>query len=390
MKEYILGKISQSLTESNYDAVVLFGYHNIQYATGAYLHFPPSFPDRYMALFWAKGEEQPVVILPSEWENSFLNLAYINKTKTYTEKPGSPSGVAEAVANLAKNTVRKTATIGVDASQVPYNVYRRLERALEDYQLESCDEWVKKLRMVKTQGEIDLLTEVAKKTDHAIAGQAHHVLVLQASTEMSNTENVRVHAIERLLDEVGHHAVAQVTGGSSTEKYWPGAPTYGIGYDKIPKPYEMMRFELFATVNGYWNKGARMLTMGEPTEEQTAAFNGLIELRKTALKHMKPGNTCSQVYQAMKQAASEKAIQIEPNMVLGAGVGVSDFESPYISEADETVLEPGMVILLRPVVKGPKGELMMSNDTVVVTEEGSKVVGWFKNWREPFIASYTL
>ncbi len=388
MREEIKTKIAESLKESQYDAVVVFGADNVQYMSGAPLHYPPTFPDRYMTVFWAKGEE-PICIVPPEWESSFLHVAWVSKTRTYTEKPGSPTGVAEAVANLARNTVRKTGKIGVDAERTPLNLYRRLEAALEDFTLTSCDGWLRGLRVRKTPKELALLERVTEMTDHALAGQAHHVLVKQAATEMSNTEGVRIHAIERGLDEVGHHAIAQVTSGPNTGKFWPGAPMYGTGYDRIPQHREYMRMELNATLDGYWCKGARMLTMGEPTQEQTAAYQGLVALREVALSHMKPGATCRDVYTAVKQAADEKGIQLVPNMVIGAGVGVTDHEPPYISGADETVLQPGMVVVLCPVVKAPGGELLMGRDTVFITENGAEIVGWFKDWREPFISNYT-
>ncbi len=49
-----------------------------------------------------------------------------------------------------------------------------------------------------------------------------------------------------------------------------------------------------------------------------------------------------------------------------------------------------MVLVLDPVVIGPEGELMSSKDTVVVTGEGCRLVGWYKDWREPYTAAYTL
>jgi Xaa-Pro dipeptidase len=388
MREELKTKISKNLKESLYDAVIVFGADNLQYLSGAYLHFPSTFPDRYMAIFWAK-EEDPICIIPPEWESSFLQMAWMSKTRTYTEKPGSSAGIAEAVANLARNTVRKTGKIGVDAERTTLNLYMRLEAVLEDFTLVQCDEWLRELRITKTPKELELLEKVASMTDHAIAGQAHHVLVKQATTEMSNTENVRIHAIERGLDEVGHHAIAQVTTGLNTRKFWPGAPMYGIGFDRVPQHKEFMRLELTATLDGYWSNGARMLTMGELTEEQKASYQGLIALREVAIQHMKPGARCSDVYTAVKQAADEKGIQLVPNLVIGAGVGVTNYEPPYISGADETELRSGMVIVLNPIVKTPSNELLMGKDTVRITEKGAKIVGWFKDWREPFICNYT-
>ncbi len=388
MKEEIIEKLNKAVESEGYDALLVFGYDNLQYLTGAYLHYPQTFPDRYMALFWPKGE-QATCIIPHEWESSFLNLAWINKTKSYTEKPGSPSSIVEVIVLLAKNTVRKTGKIGVDVNRVPLTLYNRLETALEDFQLVPCDDLLRELRLTKTTKELELIEEVAAKTDHAIAGQAHHVLVVQASAEMSNTENVRIHAIERELDEVGHHAVAQVVAGTNAQKWWPGAPMYGIGFDRKPKHHEWMRIELVSTVKGYWCNGARMLAMDEMTEDQKADYQKLVTLRETARAKLKPGVKASEVYDAVKTIASEKGITIEPKIVLGAGIGVTNYEPPYISGADETVLKPGMVVIFTPVVHGAGGELLMNNDVFVITEDGNKIIGWWKDWREPFICNYT-
>ena len=388
MKEDVMERVNEAIDASGYDALLVFGYDNVQYLTGSYLHYPQSFPDRYMALFWAK-DELPTTIVPHEWESSFLNLAWVNKTKTYTEKPGSPSSIVEVAVLLAKNTVRKTGKIGVDVNRVPLNLYNRLESALEDFQLVPCDDLLREMRIKKTPKELELVEEVVAKTDHAIAGQAHHVLVVQASGEMSNTENVRIHAIERELDEVGHHAVAQVVTGTNAEKWWPGAPMYGIGFDRVPKHHEWMRMELVSTVKGYWCNGARMLAMGEMTEEQKADFQKLVTLRETVRAQLKPGVKASEVYEAVKAVAAEKGITLEPKLALGAGVGVSNYEPPYISGADETVLEKDMVIIFCPVVHGAGDELLMNKDVFIITETGNRLVGWWKDWREPFICNYT-
>jgi len=388
MKEEVMERVNEAIEASGYDALLVFGYDNIQYLTGAYLHYPQSFPDRYMALFWPK-EELPTTIVPHEWESSFLNLAWVNKTKTYTEKPGSPSSIVEIAVLLTKNTVRKTGKIGVDVNRIPLNLYNRLESALEGFQLVPCDDLLRELRIKKTSRELELIKEVAGKTDHAIAGQAHHVLVVQASGEMSNTENVRIHALERELDEVGHHAVAQVVTGTNTEKWWPGAPMYGIGFDRVPKHHEWMRMELVSTVKGYWCNGARMLAMGEMTEEQKADYQKLVILRETIRANLKPGVKASEVYEAVKAVAAEKGITLEPKLTLGAGVGVTNYEPPYISRADETVLEEDMVVVFSPVVHGEGGLLLMNKDVFVITETGNMVIGWWKDWREPFICNYT-
>ena len=389
MREEILEKVNAGINEAGYDAILVFGYDNVQYLSGAYLHFPQSFPDRYMAVFWPK-DEPATCVLPHEWESSFLNLSWINKTRTYNEKPGSPSGIVEAAVYIAKNTVRKTGRIGIDVNRTPLNVYNRLKEALEDFELVPCDDLLREMRLRKTPGELAALDEVVSKNDQAIAGHAHHILVLQANGEMNITEGIRTHAIERELDEVGHQAIAQAVAEPNIEKWWPSAPMFGIGLDKKPLRGEWLRMELVSTVNGYWSNGARMLSMDEPTEEMKADYQSLVTLRETARNALKPGIKASEVYRVVKAAADENGITIESKVTLGAGIGASNYEPPYISAADETVLEPGMIIVFSPAIRDAKGNLLMAKDTFLITEEGNKLIGWWKDWREPFISNYTF
>ncbi len=389
MREEIIKKVNAGINEAGYDAILVFGYDNVQYLSGAYLHFPQSFPDRYMAVFWPK-DESATCVLPHEWESSFLNLGWINKTRTYIEKPGSPSGIVEAAVHIAKNTVRKTGRVGIDVNRTPLNVYNRLKGALEDYELVPCDDLLRELRLRKTPKELKLLDEVVSKNDQSIAGHAHHILVLQANGEMNITEGIRTHAIERELDEVGHQAIAQAVGETNMKTWWPSAPMFGIGLDKKPLRREWLRMELVSTVNGYWSNGARMLSMDDPTEVMKEDYQSLVSLRETARETLKPGVKASDVFNAVKAAAEEKGIALQTKVALGAGIGASNYEPPYISAADETVLEPGMIIVFSPVIKDAKDNLLMAKDTFLITEEGNSLIGWWKDWREPFIANYTF
>jgi len=93
---------------------------------------------------------------------------------------------------------------------------------------------------------------------------------------------------------------------------------------------------------------------------------------------------------AMKAAAKDRGTKIVEKLALGHGIGVADMEAPYISGKDDTVLCVGMAFVIRPVIEGPEGELLWSSDTVCIEKDGPHVVGWYKDWRAPYIANYTL
>ena len=71
----------------------------------------------------------------------------------------------------------------------------------------------------------------------------------------------------------------------------------------------------------------------------------------------------------------------------GHGIGVASQEAPWIAPGDATVLKEGMVLVLNPHVQGPGGTILYSRDTVLLDFNGCKILGWYKDWREPYVAS---
>jgi len=389
LRKGITEKVKTSLENSEYDAILILGPDNVQYLTGAHLPFHCSFPDRYMAVLWPR-EGEPTCICPAEWESSFQELSWMERTSSYVEEPGNPEALVEALSKLVNAYEKGTGKIGLDLDRVNAALFEELQEAVKGFELVACDSWLRELRMTKTPSEVELLEDVAYRTDHGVFGAAHHVLVTSVRSEMSLSEEIRVHSMEMELDVVGHHSVSQTASGEHARKFWPLAPKFGLGYAKHLKPDEFVRMELRASLDGYWSDAARMMTMGEPTEEQSKAYEALVALREVALGRMKPGARCNEVYDAMMKKAAELGVGLVPKLGVGHGVGVTTREPPFLNAVDDTELRSGMVLVLDPMIYGPEGEILRLKDTVVVTEDGCKVVGWYKDWREPYIANYTL
>jgi Xaa-Pro dipeptidase len=309
----------------------------------------------------------------------------VKKAKTYS---GGVDAFVEAVGGLLKT--KKKARIGIDLLRVPEATLELLKKRLPGATWASCDGLIRELRVVKTGEELELLENVSYKVDHGIFGTQHHVLITSIRSEMSLSEEMRVHCLERGLDVVGAHSVSQGASGPNAAKFWPRAPYYGIGHEKKLTQGEYVRMEARYSQDGYWGVGSRLMTQGYPKKEQREAYSHLVALREAALACMKPGTKCSDVYQAVKAAAKDRGVKIFEKLALGHGIGVADMEAPYISAKDDTVICTGMALVVRPVIEGPDGELLWSSDTVFIEEDGPFVVGWYKDWRAPYIANYTL
>jgi len=392
----ILEKLTEELTQSPFEAVLVFGYDNIRYMTGAVLPFLGSLSPDTAAVFWKKNEE-PVVIVPSGLRDTMRAAGRIRNVQGYAPLKGSSgsgrnplcgahSSLEDAVKYLAEKSGLENADIGLTKRRISAGLLARLQKRLQGCRLSSCDAWISGLRMIKTPAEQELLAEAAKKTDHGLAGAGHHVMVYAARPEKGLSEIIRVHCVERGLDMVGYESLAVGASGEHAAIPWPEAPFFGVGKGKQLAEGELVRMEIRTSLDGYWSDAARLITMGTPTEGQLKSYDDVVAIRKKAVSILQPGLKCSEAARELLGFCRAGGIDLVEEHGLGHGIGVCPVEPPFIDPSDDTVLKEGMVLVLTPTVKGPEGELVRSYDTLIVQTDGVKLVGWYKDWNGPYKA----
>jgi Xaa-Pro dipeptidase len=380
----VQAKIQDAINESPFDAILTFGVENIQYMSGISAPFVKTHDEKPVVIIWPKNNV-PIFLVSRDWEQTLGYTSRVKNFETYDEKPQSfLDKIVEVV-----SSIKGVKTLGVDSSNTPASLYYEIRKRFKNYDIQSSDDLLRTLRITKTASEIKLLEKVAYNLDHGIFGQAHHVLVRNPRTEMALSEGIRVHCMERNLEVKGGISGSQGVSGEHAKKYWPQAPFYCIGKGRQMSPGEYVRLEAKFSMDGYWSDGTRLLTMGLTTDEQQESFDTLVALRKRAVDAIKPSTKCSEVYNEMVEEGKRRNVSIVPGTVMGHGIGVSLNESPYISAVDDTKLAEGMVLVIEPKIYGPEGEILFVKDTVVVTSEGCRIIGWYKNWDYPYTAAIT-
>lgn len=386
----IAERVQRALAASGFEAIIAVGADNVQYLSGARLPFLHGYPDRFAAVFWPRKGE-PECICPVEWESTIRKLSWMKKIRSYAESENNTAPAVETLSRAVRVAVKAGSRVGLDMNRAPVTFADSLRASLNEMKLENCDELLTELRMTKTLEEVRVLADVSYRTDHGILGAVHHIIITAPRTEMSLAEEVRVHCLERGLEAVGYHSLSLMASGEHSTKFWPLPPFFGIGGGvKELKQQEIVRVEMRSSIDGYWSDAARMVVMGEPTPEQKKAYEGLVALRAAAVAAIRPGVRCNEVFEAVSEEAKKRGIDLIADLGVGHGVGVSTHEPPYLVACDTTPLSSGMILVLDPVVRGPENEIMRSKDTLLVTESGCRIMGWYKDWRVPFIPAYAL
>jgi Xaa-Pro aminopeptidase len=293
----------------------------------------------------------------------------------YTAHDGlPPHGLIVVLAKTLSELGMEKSRIGIDLASMTQSFMEDLQQTLPKVEWVPVDDVWRALRAVKTDAEVRLLEEAARQADRAMVsalnhmeGCAHDAL---SYSLWEFTERIRVHVGEFAGSASGHLATLQ---GADMRIY--SKPPRGVFVTGNPVRAEATNHHF-----GYWGDTARTFFIGQPPQEFARAFQDNISLKRTALELFRPGAACSEIYDSVDQTARRAGIDLWREPGLGHGVGTCEREAPYLCPRDTTVLQPGMVLVLAIYTHGPRGELICSKDTYQITQEGYRLLSWYRNW----------
>jgi Xaa-Pro aminopeptidase len=148
----------------------------------------------------------------------------------------------------------------------------------------------------------------------------------------------------------------------------------------VPTPWrklregDAIRFDIGCKTEGYSSDIARTAVFGEPSEKLRTYYDAILAGEQAAIDVMKPGVPAKDVFAAAVEATRDAGIPHYRRHHVGHGIGLDTYDAPMLNETTETPLEPGMVF----EVETPYYELgfagLQVEDTVVVTDDGCKIL----------------
>jgi Xaa-Pro dipeptidase len=142
--------------------------------------------------------------------------------------------------------------------------------------------------------------------------------------------------------------------------------------DDIVAPGDVVRYDVGVVHAGYASDLSRCFSVGPPKERVARYHDALIAGQDAALALLRPGARASDLFTAAVRAVRAAGIGHYDRINVGHGIGLAadGYDAPMLASADETVIEPGMVLC----VEAPYYELgfggLQVEDMVVVTEDG--------------------
>lgn len=215
------------------------------------------------------------------------------------------------------------------------------------------------MRLYKDEDELDRLRAVARLTDRALE---------RTLTELrTGTSEIEVAAaVQGAMAEEGadgtSFAIVGFGPNSAEAHYRPGSRRLRHG--------DAVLIDVGAHKDGYVSDITRLAHAGPPSQEYLTAYGLVREALGAALSCVRPGTAVRDVDRAAREVIADGGRAAAFRHRVGHGIGLATHEPPYLTAADPTPLEEGMVVTVEPGIYLIGRFGIRLEEAVIVTESG--------------------
>jgi len=357
------------LAERNCDAAVLTSMHNIAYYTG-FLYC--SFGRPYAAVVTADKVTTVSAAIDAgqPWRRCHgENIIYTDWQR---------GNYFHAISSLIPRVRR----LGIEADHVTLAARASLLEILGQPELVDIAADTMSSRMIKSTEEIALITAGAEVAD--IGGAAVRNAIRPGTREidvaMAGRDAMELAIAERFPD-------------SEMRDSWVWFQS-GINTDGAHNPVtcrqleagDILSLNTFPMISGYYTALERTLFLGEPDPASLACWQANVAVHEKGLSLIRPGISCAEITAELNALFEELGYLQYRSFGYGHSFGVLSHyygreAGLELREDIDTVLEPGMVVSMEPMITIPEGMPgaggYREHDILVVTETGARNITGF-------------
>jgi Xaa-Pro aminopeptidase len=261
--------------------------------------------------------------------------------------------------------------VGTDLAS--FALHEALRERLPQVRWSDGDRVMHRARRVKLPEEVALLEEATAMAEAVTQVALDAIRPGVREVEVA-AEALR--ALYRLGGEYPHVTTPFVASGERM------SPPTRLSTDKLIRHGDLVFVDIGCMWNGYFADVGRTVICGDPSADQRRVYRAVLDAHRAGLEAMRPGATNREVADRIRAEARRHGLEEHfLSLFIGHGIGVGSNEPPYVGEvfpdAEEVVLEPGMVFALEPLIWLPGvrgGGGVRLEDMVLVTESGPRVL----------------
>ncbi len=266
---------------------------------------------------------------------------------------------------LVTDAVGSASRIGLQAAHVSWAAQRSHAAECSPHAaLVPTEGLLEGLRAVKDEGELARLRAAAAIADAALA--ATRPLLARRPTERAFSLALDQEVRRLGADDVSFETIV----GSGPNGAKPHARPSG----RVVEQGDLVVIDFGALVDGYHSDMTRTLGVGEPTPTQRRMLDVVLASQAAGVAAVAPGVACSEIDRACRDVIAEAGWGDAFLHGTGHGVGLDIHEGPPVSATSAATLVAGHVVTVEPGVYLPEHGGVRIEDTVIVTQGGSRPI----------------
>jgi len=340
-----LEKIRTVMSKKNIDMTVLTSMHNIAYYTGfIYCSFGRPYgcvvtQKKIITISANIDASQP-------WRRSHCeNVIYTDWKKDNFLKA--------IVLIIGREDPPKT--IGIENDHITLDIKEKLNSVFSFSNFKDISKELMKLRMIKSQEEIEIIKNGAKIADLGAEEMVKHINVGESELEIAISGRDKM---EREIAKTYPDAEYMDT----WVWFQSGINTDGAHNPKTNRKLmsgDILSLNAFPMISGYYTALERTLFVDHVDDASLKAWEANVEVHKRGLELIKPGAKCSEICEELNDLFAQLGYLQYRTFGYGHSFGVlSHFYGREagleLREDIETVLEKNMVISMEPMIMIPE------------------------------------
>ena len=359
-----LSGLRTRMTEAGVEACVFTSMHNIAYYSGF--------------LYCAFGRPYALVVTPSD---SVTISAGIDAAQPWRRSHGDNITYTDWARNNYWRAIRSvTGTakrIGYEGDHISMAQKALLDDFLQPAQTVDIAPATMRQRMHKSPAEIALIRAGAAVAD--VGGYAIREAIKPGTREidvaMAGRDAMELEIAKRFPDAEYRDTWVWFQSGINTD----GAHNPVTG--RVLRRGDILSLNTFPMISGYYTALERTLFLSEVDDASLKIWQANIAAHEYGMRLLKPGASCAEVTEKINIFFAERDLLQYRTFGYGHSFGILSHyygreAGLELREDIDTVLEPGMVISMEPMLTIPDGQPggggYREHDILIITEEGNE------------------
>lgn len=354
MKKQQIKELTSFLNDQQLSAAILTNWHSIEY----FSDFASDPIERVSALL-IFNDQNPVIFCPALETNAVKETGWPFEVVGYQDEENPWL----MIANIIKKNISNQSKIklALEKDNLTLKRFNELASYLEIDETFDITEFINKLRLIKSEDEIQKMFAAGKTADFAL--EAGFNALYEGVSELEVLANLEF--------ESKKHGVPAMSFETLVQFGKHAAEPHGATGNTILHNGDMVLFDLGTMSKGYASDVSRTVAFNSISNQQKDVYNIVLEAQLEAQSKAKVGMTAGELDAIARKVISKYGYGEYFTHRLGHGLGASVHEFPSIMANSDLILQEGMVFSIEPGIYIPNTMGVRIEDSVVLTKDGA-------------------